>query len=426
MEQEAPSWKRLGSTVARDVGVRCLWVVGASLLLTMASAGIMQVELLDAEATFTSSFYTRVSSMHGVAAIFGVLVWIVPTLGSLLIPNALGAREVGSAHLNAVASWGWVAVLAVAIAVSQAEPEPGGLWAAAVALALMLLVTLAILNLALTTWRRRAAERPLPLFGVSLLWLGLLCLHAWLGSVALALVETGSWLEKVVAVGHVPLKSLTPALALAPAVGLASDVLEKKGGPLRRRWLVQVVIAGLVVREIIPTYWAVELTTFVLVLPVVGIWIAAVRSQGRGDPAASWVLGLIPTLLLAMSTDVLRRSLSVDVHLHDTTFVVGSFHYIASCSLIAMIAALLAHWRRITGREPARRLGHLGAFTTVAGLHVAFFCQLVAGQQGMPRRYHVYHAQFEPYLQLATVGTAAFCLGLLVTAAALARPGPTR
>jgi cytochrome c oxidase subunit I len=422
MTQDARSWcRRIASTRAHDVGVRSLWVLGVMGVVTVGSAVIMQVELVDAAATFSQPSYNLAFALHGAAAVFGLLLWaLVPALGSLLLPTMLDVRDVASPRLNAATSWAWTAMVVLALVLVAADSESAESMAAVLGFVMAQLVTVATLNLGVTVWRRRSAVRPMPLFAVSISWGCILCVFAGLGGLALGWREADAWIERLTTAGFTSLATLTPALALAASVGLASDVLEAKLGPLRGRWCIHVAIAVLVLGAIVPPHGIIELTTILVCAYVAWIWIThALRKPVRGDPEALWVLGLAPILLLATSSRAVLRTISVDVHIHDTIFVIGNFHAMASCGLIALLAALLAHWPVIAGRQPARRLAQLGAIATLLGMLVVYVCQLVAGQQGMPRRYQVYHPQFEPYFQLAAAGTALLCLGLLLTAAAL-------
>jgi cytochrome c oxidase subunit I len=422
MTQDAPSWRRrITSPRAHDVGVRCLWVLAVMGVITVGSAVIMHVELFDATATFSQPSYNLAFTIHGAAAVFGLLLWApVPALGSLLLPSMLGVRDVASPRLNAAATWAWTAMVVLALVLVATDPESAVSLAGVCGFVMVQLAIVATLNLGVTVWRRRSAIRPMPLFAVSISWGCILSVFAGLGGLVLGCREADAWVERLAAAGFASLAALTPALGLAASVGLASDVLEAKLGRLRGRWCIHVAIAALVLGAILPPHGIIELATILVYACVAWIWIThALRAPSRGDPGAVWVLGLAPIFLLATLSRAVLRTLRVDVHLHDTIFVAGSFHAVASCGLVALLAALFAHWPAIAGRQPARRLAQLGAIVTLLGMLIVCVCQLAAGQQGMPRRYQVYHPQFEPYFQLATAGTLILCLGLILTAAAL-------
>ena len=107
--------------------------------------------------------------------------------------------------------------------------------------------------------------------------------------------------------------------------------------------------------------------------------------------------------------------LSVDIHLHDTYFVVAHFHYVMMGSnIMAFIGGVYYWWPKMTGKMYSEKLGATGAILVFIGFNVTFFTQFFMGSQGMPRRYYNYLEQFEFYHQISTVGSYILALGLFV------------
>lgn len=105
--------------------------------------------------------------------------------------------------------------------------------------------------------------------------------------------------------------------------------------------------------------------------------------------------------------------LAVDVHLHDTYFVVAHFHYVMMGStLVAFLGGIHYWWPKITGRMYPERLGQLCALGVFFGFNLTFLPQFVMGARGMPRRYWDYDPEFKIFHQLSTVG--AFILGISI------------
>ncbi|MDA0802296.1 MAG: cytochrome c oxidase subunit I [Planctomycetota bacterium] len=110
-------------------------------------------------------------------------------------------------------------------------------------------------------------------------------------------------------------------------------------------------------------------------------------------------------------------TLSTDVHLHDTYFVVAHFHYVMMGSaLIAMIGGLHHWWPKITGRMYEEKLGMIACVLVFIGFNVTFFTQFMLGSQGMPRRYYDYAPEFQTYHIVSTIGSYIMAVGFFMTA----------
>jgi cytochrome c oxidase subunit 1 len=114
-------------------------------------------------------------------------------------------------------------------------------------------------------------------------------------------------------------------------------------------------------------------------------------------------------------TGLFLGMLSVDLHLHDTYFVVAHFHYVMMGGTVtAFIGGLHHWWPKMTGRMYSERLGRLSALLYFVGFNVTFFTQFIMGSRGMPRRYYNYLDQFQPLHAFSTVGSWILGLGFLI------------
>jgi cytochrome c oxidase subunit 1 len=122
-------------------------------------------------------------------------------------------------------------------------------------------------------------------------------------------------------------------------------------------------------------------------------------------------------------TGVAVATQSLDVHWHDTYFVVAHFHFImVGGTLTAWLAAVHYWFPKMTGRMYPERWGFLSAALIFAGFFMTFFPQFLLGNAGMPRRYYDYDPSFQPLHVISTVGSwilgagMSFTLGYLIVA----------
>ena len=122
------------------------------------------------------------------------------------------------------------------------------------------------------------------------------------------------------------------------------------------------------------------------------------------------------TFTIGGLTGVFLGTLSVDVHLHDTYFVVAHFHYVMmGGTIIAFIGGLHHWWPKMTGKMYDEGKAKWGALLVFIGFNMTFFNQFVMGQQGMPRRYYEYVPQYTQQHVLSTVGSYILSAGLFWT-----------
>jgi cytochrome c oxidase subunit 1 len=115
-------------------------------------------------------------------------------------------------------------------------------------------------------------------------------------------------------------------------------------------------------------------------------------------------------------TGVAVATESLDVHWHDTYFVVAHFHFImVGGTLTAWLAALHYWFPKMTGRMYPERWGFLAAALIFSGFFMTFFPQFLLGNAGMPRRYYDYDPQFQTLHVVSTVGSWILGSGMLLT-----------
>jgi len=116
-------------------------------------------------------------------------------------------------------------------------------------------------------------------------------------------------------------------------------------------------------------------------------------------------------------TGIFLGALAVDVHLHDTYFVVAHFHYVMmGGTVMAFLAGIHHWWPKMWGRMYNETLAKISAVIIFIGFNMTFFTQFILGTRGMPRRYYTYMDQFQPLHEFSSVGSWVMAVGFLLMA----------
>jgi cytochrome c oxidase subunit 1 len=124
-------------------------------------------------------------------------------------------------------------------------------------------------------------------------------------------------------------------------------------------------------------------------------------------------LGFISMFLIGGIGGIFLAAIPIDIHVHDTYFVVGHLHMVLFGGSVFGIFAGLYYWfPKITGRMYQEWLGKVHFWLTLVGTILTYIPMHLAGLAGMPRRIVDYADEFTDLNVLASIG--GFILGIAV------------
>lgn len=133
-----------------------------------------------------------------------------------------------------------------------------------------------------------------------------------------------------------------------------------------------------------------------------------------------YALGFIGLFTVGGLTGIFLATLAIDVHVHDTYFVVAHFHYIMVGGMVmSFLGGLHFWWPKMTGRLYPENWGRFAAVVVFIGFNLTFFPQFLLGYWGMPRRYHFYVPEFQVLNVLSSAGASILGVGYLIPMAYL-------
>ncbi|HEX6885795.1 MAG TPA: cytochrome c oxidase subunit I [Planctomycetota bacterium] len=147
-------------------------------------------------------------------------------------------------------------------------------------------------------------------------------------------------------------------------------------------------------------------------------WTATLyRGSIAFDAPMMYALGFIGLFTIGGLTGIFLATLAVDLHVHDTYFVIAHFHFVmVGGTVMAYLAGLHFWWPKMLGRLYPELLARVTAVIIFVGFNLTFLPQFVLGYLGMPRRYHVYPDEFQVLNVLSTAGASILGLGFALTA----------
>jgi cytochrome c oxidase subunit I len=432
-------------------------------------ASLIRLHLLVPEgALFQADTYNKLFTMHGVNMIFFFLIPSVPaTLGNFVIPLMVGAKDLAFPKINLMSWYIYMggAVFALAALVSGGIDtgwtfytpfSTGYSHTPVVVMAVGILFAgfssiFTGLNFIVTVHRMRAP---------GLTW-GRLPLFVWanyaaslimiLGTPVVAITLILMSLERAFHIGifdpklggdpvlfqHMFWFYSHPAvyIMILPGMGVISEIITCFS---RKRvfgysfvafsslaiavfgfvvWAHHMFVAG------ISTYSALifSLLSFAVAIPsAVKIfnWTATMyKGSVSLETPMLYALAFIGLFTIGGLTGLFLAALGLDVHIHDTYFVVAHFHYVMVGGMVtAYMGGLHFWWPKITGRMYPEAWAKLSALIVFIGFNLTFFPQFILGYLGMPRRYAAYPPEFQVLNVLSSAGASILAVGFILPA----------
>ncbi len=451
----------------KRIGLLYLGTITLMFVVGGIAATLMRLNLIEPQGALVEpETYNKLFSTHGIVMVFFFLVPSIPaTLGNFLIPLMIGARDVAFPKLNLM-SWyifvtGCVLMLYV---VCTGGVDTGWTfyppYSSSYAHTDVFLAAMAIfiagfssiltgMNFVVTIHKMRAPGMTwfrLPLFIWSLYATSIIFV---LGTPVIAITLLLLGVERLLHVGifdpalggdpllfqHMFWFYSHPAvyIMVLPSMGVISELITAFS---RKRIFGYsfVAFSSLAIAVISFLVWGhhmfvsgqsvyaglvFSVLSFLVAIPSavkVFNWTATLYKGSISYEAPMlYALGFIGLFTIGGLTGLFLASLSTDVHLNGTYFVVAHFHYVmVGGAVMAFMGGLHFWWPKITGRIYPDLWARFAALIIFVGFNLTFFPQFVLGYLGMPRRYAMYPAEFQALNVLSSAGASVLAVGYVI------------
>ncbi len=134
----------------------------------------------------------------------------------------------------------------------------------------------------------------------------------------------------------------------------------------------------------------------------------------RFTPGMLFAIGFVSLFISGGLTGIFLGNSSLDIHLHDTYFVIAHFHIVMGvASMFGMFAGIYHWYPKMYGRYLNNTLGYIHFWVTMIGAYLIFWPMHYEGLAGMPRRYYKYDI-WESFKQFGTLNQFISIVAIIV------------
>jgi cytochrome c oxidase subunit 1 len=457
----------------KKLGVMYLWSVLLMFFIGGVFALLVRLELFaPGQTLMDAETYNKVFTLHGAIMVFLFIIPSIPAaLGNFVLPILLGAKDVAFPRLNLASFWIYVTGALIAVTAMITGGVDTG-WTFYTPYS-----TTTDGSVALMTFAAFVLGFSSILTGVNFIATVHKLRAPGMGWFKMPLFVWGMYATAIIQVLATPVLAITLLLLIMERTFGVGVFDPKLGGdPVLFQhffWFYShpavyiMILPGMaIISEVIPPmaqktifgYKAIAFSSVAIAIVSFVVWGHHMFTSGQsqlagaifsfltflvGIPSAIKVFNWITTLwkgsisldapmLYALMflilfgigglTGIFLGAMSVDIHLHDTYFVVAHFHYVMMGSTaIAFLAGLHYWWPKMFGRMYSESAARVAAVLVFIGFNTTFLPQFLLGSRGMPRRYYNYLPEFTFLHQVSTVGSWILGLGFVIMAGYLFR-----